>query len=121
MPDSSQNFYNKILGSAGEKRAADYLKKRGYKIISRNYRTPFGEADIVAEEKKSGDTVFVEVKTRTNDGFSTPAAAVTKEKQKRYRQIAKYYMANVGEEIAVRFDVVEVLGEEINHIIGAFY
>ena len=119
MPDSPQDVHKKVLGKKGEKLVEAYLKKQGCKILKRNFRSPFGEADLVVADGE--EIAFVEVKTRTNDGFSTPAAAVTKEKQKRYRQIAKYYMANVGEEIAVRFDVVEVLGEEINHIIGAFY
>lgn len=118
MPRSSQDFYNKILGAAGENRAAEYLKKQGLKILKRNYKTPFGEADIVAQD---GETVvFVEVKTRTNEQFSTPAAAVNKAKQRRYVNIARYYEACAGREVYVRFDVMELLDREINYIKDAF-
>ncbi|MFA4829490.1 MAG: YraN family protein, partial [Thermodesulfovibrionales bacterium] len=57
----------KLLGSEGEDLAAAFLKGKGYKIISRNYKTPIGEVDIIAEDK--GTIVFVEVKTRTNDSY----------------------------------------------------
>ena len=118
MSDSSQDVRKKALGRAGEKRGAKYLKKRGYKILATNYRTPFGEADIVAKE---GDTVvFCEVKTRSGDRFGTPAEAVGPDKRRRYMQIARYYQMNAGEEVNVRFDVLEVSEGEINHIISAF-
>ncbi|MBP5243077.1 MAG: YraN family protein [Clostridia bacterium] len=119
MPDSSQNFYKKIIGNAGENKAAVYLQKQGCKILYRNYKTPFGEADIVAQDGK--DTVFVEVKTRTTDSFSTPAAAVDKNKRKRYGKIAGYYEATVGEELYIRFDVIEIMPEGINWLKGAFF
>jgi putative endonuclease len=120
MPDSSQDFYNKILGSAGEKQVEKYLQKKGYKILKRNYRTPFGEADLMALDGE--DVVFIEVKTRTDDAFfSTPAEAVTKQKQRRYRNIARYYLGRTGADVAVRFDVIEVIGQSFNHIVGAFY
>ena len=118
MPHSSQDFYNKILGSAGEKRAADYLKKHGFKILERNYRTPFGEADIVAQD--GDDVVFIEVKTRTDGNYSRPAEAVTPAKQKRYADIARFYESCAGRELFVRFDVVEVLDGRLNHIKAAF-
>ena len=62
MPDPSQDLRNKILGRKGETLTVSYLKKRGYRILKRNFRTPFGEADIV---EKDGETiVFCEVKAR---------------------------------------------------------
>ena len=67
MPDPSQDLRNKILGRKGETLTVSYLKKRGYRILKRNFRTPFGEADILA---KQGDTYcLVEVKTRISDAF----------------------------------------------------
>ena len=118
MQHSPQNFYKKLLGGAGENRAAEYLKKRGCKILKRNYTTPFGEADIVFQDGE--DTVFAEVKTRTNDSFSTPAAAVGVKKQKRYVDIARYYFTRTGQEENVRFDVIEVSESGINWLKNAF-
>ena len=62
MPDSPQDLHKKVLGKKGEKLALQYLKKQGYKLLKTNYRTPFGEADIVMHE--GDETVFIEVNTR---------------------------------------------------------
>ena len=118
MQNSSQDVRKKALGRSGEKRAVKYLKKAGLRIVKVNYKTPFGEADIVARE---GETfVLCEVKTRTGETFGTPAEAVDFKKQERYINIARYMQMRAGEELSVRFDVVEVFGDEINHIAGAF-
>ena len=69
MPRSSQDVHKKILGRAGEKAVAEYLRSLGYEILKTNYITPFGEADIVAEDKKRGEIAFVEVKTRSGDDY----------------------------------------------------
>ena len=106
MPHSPQDLHKKILGKKGEKIVAEYLKKCGMKILTKNYKTPFGEADIIAED--GDETVFVEVKTRTNESYGRPGEAVTKEKQLRYRKIAECYWAQTGEEPNARFDVAEV-------------
>ena len=119
MPNPQKNFYKKLLGQSGEKRVEKYLKKLGYKIIKRNYRTPFGEADLIAEDKD--ETVFVEVKTRTNDFYGNPKDAVGVDKKRRYYQIAKFYSLEIGEEPNARFDVAEVDEQgEINYIKNAF-
>lgn len=118
MRNSPQDVHNKTLGKIGEKRAVKYLKRAGYRILAANYRTPFGEADVVA---KDGETVvFCEVKTRTGDLFGTPADAVGRKKRQTYVKIAGYYLMRAGEDLPVRFDVLEVTGQGINHIIGAF-
>lgn len=106
MPDSPQDVHKKVLGRKGEKLTEEYLKARGYKILKRNYRTPFGEADLVAED--GDEIVFVEVKTRTSDLYGTPAEAVGEAKRRRYRQIARFYWMETGEEPNARFDVAEV-------------
>ena len=84
-----------------------------------NYRTPFGEADIVAAD---GDTiVFCEVKTRLTEKFGTPAEAVERHKQRRYIDIARYFLMKLGrDDVNVRFDVLEVFADAINHIENAF-
>jgi len=117
MPDPQKNFYKKLFGERGELKAVRFIKKSGYKLIKRNYRTPFGEADIVAE--KDGETVFIEVKTRSNYNFGEPKDAVGYKKQEKYRKIASYYMTKVGE-IPISFAVAEVVGDEVNLIERAF-
>ena len=118
MPDSSQDLRNKILGRKGENLTRRYLKRRGYKIIARNYATPFGEADIVA---RKGDTYcFVEVKTRTEDAFALPSEAVNAAKRRRYYNIARYCCAARGEEVPVRFDVASVTDGRLEYFENAY-
>ena len=108
MPDSPQDVHKKVLGKKGEKLVEEYLKKQGCKILKRNYRTPFGEADLIVED--GDEIVFVEVKTRTLS-YGRPAEAVGISKQKRYRKIAEYYWMRAGEEPNARFDVAEVFAD----------
>ena len=117
MRNSPQDVHKKLLGKAGEKRAVKYLTEQGYKIIKTNYKTPFGEADIVARDGDS--VVFCEVKTRQSDAFGTPAEAVDFHKRKRYINIARAFVMRAGD-VNVRFDVLEVTEEGINHIVSAF-
>jgi putative endonuclease len=78
------------LGRAGELKAAEFLKKAGYKIIKKNYRTPFGEIDIIALD---GETlVFVEVKTRSSDDYGAPSEAVNQKKQEKYVRTALSFL-----------------------------
>ena len=119
MPDSSQKFYKKLLGGAGEKRVAAYLKKQGCKILKRNYRTPFGEADLIVQDKD--EIAFVEVKTRTTDEYGTPREAVGTDKQRRYKKIAECFWKEEGEEPNARFDVAEVYADgKIEYYKNAF-
>ena len=119
MSDSPQDVHKKVLGRKGEKLVESYLKKQGCKILKRNYRTPFGEADLIVED---GDEIaFVEVKTRESVAFGTPAEAVDKNKQQRYLMIAKFYWMKTKEEPNARFDVAEVYGDgRIEYIKYAF-
>ncbi len=119
MPHSPQDVYKKVLGKKGEKLVAAYLKKQGCKIIKANYRTPFGEADLIVQDKD--EIAFVEVKTRSSKSFGTPAEAVGKEKQARYYKIAQCYALTLGEEPNARFDVAEVYADgKIEYIKYAF-
>ena len=111
MSHSPQDLHKKVLGRKGEKAVCQYLKSNGLLLLARNYRTPFGEADIVAYDKQKDETVFIEVKTRTSDLFGAPREAVTADKRRRYREIAKYYGLKRGEEPNARFDVAEVDGD----------
>ncbi len=116
MPDTQKDVYKKLLGKTGEARAAEHLKRLGYKLLKKNYRTPYGEADLIFAF--GDEVVFVEVKTRTGDRFGEAKAAVDKSKQERYRKIALFF--GKGVEPNARFDVVEVYPERLVHIPNAF-
>lgn len=95
------------LGRRGEALAAAYLRQRGYRIVTQNYRTPLGEIDIVARDGRT--LVFVEVKVRRSPRFGSAKAAVTAAKRRRISMVALLYLkseADVGAE--ARFDVVAV-------------
>lgn len=94
------------------------MKKKGYKILKRNYATPFGEADIVAYRK--GVYAFVEVKARETDVFGLPSEAVTREKRQKYRTIARYFCMSLGEEVSIRFDVASYMDGEVEYFENAF-
>lgn len=120
MQIAQKNFYKKFLGRLGEKKAEEYLKKQGYKILVLNFKTRVGEIDIIAKEKDV--IVFIEVKTRRNDDFGTPAEAVNRVKQQKYFKVATEYLKkNKLEDSECRFDVIEVEEDKINHIKDAFY
>jgi putative endonuclease len=106
MSHSPQDVHKKVLGRKSEKLVEEYLKKQGIKILKRNYRTPFGEADIIAED--GDEIVFIEVKARTTDKYGTPTQAVVKSKQDRYYKIAQFYGLHTGGEPNARFDVAGV-------------
>ncbi len=112
------------VGRDGEELVVGYLEEAGYAILARNYRQPFGEIDIIAEQ---GETlVFVEVKTRTSGRYGSPLEAVNLRKRQRMTRAALDYMVRNGRsDQAARFDVVAVSldqgGEEgLEHIKNAF-
>ena len=112
-------------GEFGEKAAAKYLRKKGYKIIETNYKIVSGEIDIIAYKK--GILAFVEVKTRSSLYGGRPAEAVTIFKQKRIISAARNYILNNKISGQPRFDIIEILlnssAEEIKesvHIEDAF-
>ncbi len=115
-------MYNKrSIGSEYENMAVEYLKNHGYKIIERNFYCKQGEIDIIA--KNENYLVFVEVKYRRGQDKGHPVDAVNYKKQNRIIKSAKYYMYknNIKEGQGVRFDVVAILGENIELIKDAFW
>lgn len=106
---------NYDLGKLGEDFAAGILEDRGFLILERNYRCPFGEIDIIAE--KAGKLSFVEVKTRATLRFGRPAEAVNQQKQRRIRRAAGFYMQRErGAGCAgVSFQVIEILYNTIEN------
>ncbi|MGN1040495.1 MAG: YraN family protein [Candidatus Fimimonas sp.] len=107
------------VGQTGEQMAAKYLQKQGYEILQRNYVAPHGEIDIIA--KDGNYVVFVEVKRRKTQEFGLPREAVTLRKQQTIAQCAKLWLAkNKLYGTPVRFDVVDILNDEITLLKDAF-
>ena len=118
------------LGQEGERLAADYLIKKGYHIVKRNYRYHRHEIDIVALHHLT--LCFIEVKTRSNNEKGHPSEAVTPSKQREIIKAARAFLAFSGDEVRdCRFDVVAITVEnmeehplrryEIEHVIDAFW
>lgn len=111
---------NKIKGFKYEHMAQKYLKKKKYSILATNEANLCGEIDIIARQKKT--IVFVEVKGRDSAEFGMPFEAVTEQKQAKIRRAAQAYLKaqNLLDKCDVRFDVISILDDEIEHIIDAF-
>ncbi|UCG19695.1 MAG: YraN family protein [Deltaproteobacteria bacterium] len=94
-------------GLEGEQLAVRHLRRLGYSIICRNYRSPLGEIDIIARHR--GVLVFVEVKSRSTEAFGSPKLAVTPAKQYKLSQVAWHYLQQHNlTEASARFDVVTI-------------
>ena len=108
---------NQSFGKIGEDAAKKYLKLLGYKIIACNFRTRFGEIDIIA---KDGDCfVFVEVKTRRDTEYGAPEEAVTKTKQRHLLAAAQIYLAKIfRKDDPWRIDVIALVGDGVNFSIN---
>ena len=114
------------MGRRGEDLAAAYLKKQGYRILDRNVNTPFGELDIVCQDKSV--IVFVEVKTRATHAFGRPYEAVGPDKRRRLSRSASAWLADKDwMDRSARFDVISVTVKEapksavdIEHLADAF-
>ena len=94
------------LGRWGEQLAARYLQRRGYELLAANYRSRFGEIDLIAA--RGAYLVFVEVKLRRDDRYGSAAAFVDARKQLRLRQTAETWLLEHPDERQPRFDVIEI-------------
>ena len=116
----------KLVGRFGEHTAAEYLKKKRYKIVGLNYSCRFGEIDVIAENKKY--IVFVEVKLRKSNSFAEAREFVTQSKQEKIIKTASLWLSLNETGLQPRFDVIEIYAPEgaeskavkINHIENAF-
>ena len=114
-----------MTGAWGEDAACAYLERRGYRTAARNFRTRFGEVDIIAAYGQY--IVFVEVKTRRDDRVAAAREHVTAAKQRRILAAAAEWLQKNPSPLQPRFDVIEVYGEQgapvpprINHLENAF-
>ena len=115
--------HKQILGREGERIAESYLRKKGYRVVERNYRSPVGELDLILLDRRV--VVFVEVKTRSDDRFGAPLESVGPRKQKKMIKTALFFLARHRlYHRDARFDVVGISyqgGEPmVEHIQNAF-
>lgn len=105
-------------GSSAENCACRYLKKRGLKLLTRNYRSPFGEIDLIMKEKDM--LVFVEVRYRKNTTHGSPAETVDFRKQKKLRATAEHYLQRLprNQDAPCRFDIVTYTGHVDDQSVG---
>ena len=97
---------SKINGAWGEALAAQYLRRKRYKIVAAGYRSRFGEIDLIVSNKKY--LVFVEVKLRKSNRFAEAMEFVDSRKQDRIRITAEYYLSQFPTKLQPRFDVIEI-------------
>lgn len=117
---------NNLSGAWGEALAAQYLQKKRYKVVATNYRSRFGEIDLIVCDRKY--MVFVEVKLRKSDRFAQAREFVDYHKQNRLRTTAEIYLSEHPTQLQPRFDVVEIYAPqgtetvkpEIYHLEDAF-
>ena len=115
----------KLLGRWGEKRCEKFLKRKGLKILTRNFSCKTGEIDLIMVDT-DGSIVFVEVKTRADEKFAEVETSITSAKKARLQRAARYFLAgNNIQNRPFRFDIVTiVLGQsgrpQIRHYENAF-
>lgn len=97
---------NNIAGAWGEAQAAEYLRKKHYKLVAAGYRSRFGEIDLIVKDRKF--LVFVEVKLRKNGSFAQAMEYVDRRKQDRLRVTASIYLSQNPTKLQPRFDVIEI-------------
>ena len=104
------NGENQIFGRQGENDAAEQAVSRGYSVIERNYRTPYGEIDLILRSPDN-EIIFAEVKARTSSSFGYPESAVDRRKKTHIIRSAYYYLAQnfPEEEIPWRVDIMALI------------
>jgi putative endonuclease len=106
-PSASSSHPPHVLGRRAEELAARFFRRRGWRILARNYRFGRREVDLVVQ--RDGLVVFVEVKARAGGGFGDPAEAITWRKRREIEAVATHFLtAHALLEAPVRFDAVTV-------------
>jgi putative endonuclease len=95
------------IGNYGERVAAVFVRRKGYRVLTRNFASEHGEIDLICRD---GDTlVFVEVRSRSGDAFGRPAESIDTRKEEAVRATAQDYLKLLKrDDIPHRFDAVEV-------------
>lgn len=107
-------------GEQGESRARRYLESKGFRFVEGNFANRWGEIDLIMDD--GGTLVFVEVKFRTTKSYGDPSEAITPRKQKHMERVAMMYVNQTKNfERMLRFDVVTIGPEGLNHYKNAFF
>lgn len=108
------------VGTAYESLAADYLKRKGFRILERNFRCRAGEIDLIAREGRS--LVFIEVKYRRSRRSGMPEEAVSPAKRRTICRVSDYYRLRKGisDVLPLRYDVLAIEADEIRYYRNAF-
>ena len=117
---------NNIVGAWGESLAAEFLKKKRYKLVATNYRCRYGEIDLIVSNRQY--LVFVEVKLRKTNQFAQALEHVDVRKQNKIRTTAEIFLSQNQSDLQPRFDVIEIYAPHgtqtidpiINHLEDAF-
>jgi putative endonuclease len=111
-------------GALGEHAAKKFLQRQGLKFLTDNFRSKHGEIDLIFRD---GDCLaFIEVKTRSSEEWTRPAAAVNAQRRRRLSRTALDYLRLLkNPPVKIRFDIVEVLlmdgkVHEVRHLLNAF-
>lgn len=114
---------SKSIGNRGESIAQNYLKKRGCKILQTNYHSRYGEIDIIALEMASPSSpnteetlLFIEVKYRKNEWFSSASSSITPKKQTNMQLTIEAYLQAHPTKRPLRIDLVTIVGQELYQI-----
>ncbi|MEF3255700.1 MAG: YraN family protein [Deferribacterales bacterium] len=107
-----------LMGKIGEDEASEFLKKKGFSILEKNFRSRFGEIDIIC--KKGDLIVFVEVKMRNSNFYGTGFEAITSSKKNKLIKTAEYFILKYKKDCLYRFDVISIDNGNIVHIENAF-
>ena len=104
-------LFNRQTGNLGENLATDYLKKHGCKIIERNFRTRFGEIDLIYLSPDRQTLIFVEVKTKTGNQFGSPEDMINRHKLTQVYRMSQIYLKDkpIYKNITTRIDVIAVI------------
>ena len=116
---NSKNMTASLKGKQGEERAIQYLEQCGYTLLARNYRCGRSEIDLIARHEDT--IIFIEVKFRTNAGFGWPEEMVSPAQQERIVRAAETYLLQHNFHNHIRFDIISILGNQIEHFQDAFY
>ncbi len=108
----------KIIGDEAEEVAMKYLIEQNYLIYEQNYRYSRSEIDLIV--MKEGELVFVEVKYRKNDHYGFPEMAVNAKKEQKIKQGAVAYIHQINWKKSIRFDIIAIVGDQIEHFQDAF-
>lgn len=110
---------SRAIGAEAEARAAQFLQRKGYRVVDRNWTCRGGEIDLVCDD--GGTLVFVEVRARADDRHGTPLETVVDVKRRRLIRAAELYLAQKElHDRACRFDVVAITGTTVEHVEDAF-